>query len=62
MNYPLGTWENVYLKIQLYHTWVRTQRILYPTTDELTHLFSVMLYSEYPDIGNSVDIYQLMND
>lgn len=33
----LGRWELIYLKIELYHSWLYTHRTLHPTTRILAH-------------------------
>lgn len=38
-------WELIYPKIQLHHSWVFTQSILYPTTNTLVQHCSLLLYS-----------------
>ena len=49
-------WELIYLKTQLYHSWTYTQKILYTTTETLVQPYSKLLYSEYTEIRNSLDV------
>ena len=48
---------NIYLKIQLYHSW----RICHPTTRTLIQLYSQQLFSQQPETGNNLDVPQLKN-
>lgn len=48
----------VYFKIQLYHSWTYTQSLLHLTPRALAQLCTVLLYSEYPEIENNLDIPQ----
>lgn len=53
-----GSWEWIYLKIKLCHSWTYIQRSLWPTTETLAQLCSMLFYSKQSELANILDAHQ----